>query len=204
MLIMPPSNFSLMKWWSASTCVVGSWCSGLCAMLIVALLSQNSCIDSSHLIFNSPNSLLIHRDSQIPWAWLCIPRLHYFLQQQIVFCCVKFLNFPIIKYNPEVDFLSSIDSALSTSVNIFTSWSLYLANNSPFPGVPIKYLKILYTASRWRWQGSCMYCWLTKLTGRQCQVLCMKDSWAFPREACCIERRILMALCLVTGTKFSL
>ncbi|XP_042028301.1 uncharacterized protein LOC121784711 [Salvia splendens] len=67
----PPSNFSLMKWRSTSTCLVRSCCTGFSDMLIAALLSQNN------LLFRfggkpiSVSNLLSHMISMSP---LLMPR----------------------------------------------------------------------------------------------------------------------------------
>lgn len=63
----PASNFSLMKCLSISTCLVQSCCTGLCSMLIAALLSQYNFIGDSIGFFNSSSILCSHRISQTPF-----------------------------------------------------------------------------------------------------------------------------------------
>ena len=58
--ITPSSIFSLMKCWSISMCFVLSCCTGLCAILIVTLLSQYNLAGSSTFICGSFRRVLSH------------------------------------------------------------------------------------------------------------------------------------------------
>ena len=108
--ITPLSIFYFMKCLSVSTCFVRSCYIGLCAMLMVALLSQYNFIGMLIGIFKSSSTLFSHYISQIPWviAWYSTSTLLLSTTFYFLLCHVSKLPQTYVQY-PDVDRLSVIE-----------------------------------------------------------------------------------------------
>ncbi|RDY07787.1 hypothetical protein CR513_08048, partial [Mucuna pruriens] len=110
MTISPLSNFSLMKFLSISMCFVLSCQTGLWAILIAELLSQNNFIAPSYFTLRSSRIIFIHIPSHIPYAMA--RNFASVLDRATTFCflLLQVTRFPPrnIQY-PEVDLLSITD-----------------------------------------------------------------------------------------------
>ena len=135
-------------------------------MTMTTLLSQKTFIDKGLATLSSSSSCLIHKTSQMSWATTLNSALALLLATTLCFLLHQVTRLPPTKVQySEVDFLSITLPAQSALVNTSTWRCPRFWYRSPFPGVPFKYLKILYTASKCPWFGECMN-WLTMLTAK--------------------------------------
>lgn len=84
---------------STSTCLVLSYCTGLCAIPMVDLLSQYNLIGLSHLILKSFKIIFIYSNSQIPKAIYLNSIFAFYLDTPFYFLLSTSQGFLQVKYN---------------------------------------------------------------------------------------------------------
>src|SRR6266542_1086437 len=162
--MIPASSFSLMKNLSISTCFVLSCGTGLFAIQIADLLSHQTFRWPFLSIFSSFRRFLTHNMSPNPCDIALYSASAVDLDTTGCFLLLHDTRLPPTNTQyPDVDLRSSRQLAQSASLYPSTTRCPFPSNRSPFPGVPFKYLRILWTASTCPLLGSCMYL-LTILT----------------------------------------